>query len=101
MKIRKGDKVRIIAGNDRGKTGTVLGVIPSCGKIIVEGTHVQKKHTRPQKAGQKGEIIKKPMPFPVSRAMLVCPRCGKPSRMGTRTKEGKKYRVCKKCHADI
>lgn len=99
MKIKKGDMVKIIGGNDRGKQGRVLAVLPGAGKIIVESIFVKKKHVRPRKQGQKGELVTIPSAFPASRAMLLCGRCSKPSRTGFRTSEGQKVRVCKRCGA--
>src|SRR3989338_1906015 len=106
MKIKKGDKVMMMVGKDRNKTGIVLRAFPKEEKIMVEGLHIVKKHRRPQKAGQKGEIVHIPRPFPAARAQLVCPHCGKPTRVGYRFEDiddGKriKVRICKKCKASI
>ncbi|MBI2640768.1 MAG: 50S ribosomal protein L24 [Candidatus Sungbacteria bacterium] len=102
MKIRKGDQVKIISGNDKGKQGKVLAVFSSKGKIVVEGLNIRKKHVRPKQQGKKGELVKIPAPLPVSRAMLVCPKCGKPTRVGSKINDpGRKARVCKKCGGEI
>jgi len=97
MKIRKDDQVKIISGNDRGRTGKVLAVFPKGNRIIVEGVNVKKKHVRPRKSGQKGELVRIPAPFPAPRAMLVCPECGRAARMGFAVIDGKKSRQCKDC----
>lgn len=97
MRIRKGDTVKMITGADRGRTGKVLTAFPATRRIAADGINVKKKHVRPRRQGQKGEMAQVPMPFPASRAMLVCRACGKPVRVGFRAEGGKKTRVCKKC----
>ena len=101
MNMRKGDKVKIISGNDRGKTGIVRGVFPKEERIVVEGVFVKKKHVRPRASGQKGEVVRMPLPFSASRAMLVCPACGKPVRVRSRSEGGRKMRVCAKCGGQV
>lgn len=102
MKIRKGDKVRVISGKDKGKEGEVLRSLPSEGKVVVEKVAVVKKATRPTPANTKGGIVSKEAAIDVSNVMLICPECGKPTRIGvTRNDEGKAMRVCKKCNADM
>lgn len=101
MKIRKGDQIKIISGNDKGKQGKVTAVFPVEGKIIAEGINLKKKHVRPKQQGKKGELVRVAMPFSVSRAMLLCGKCGKPARMGYKIDGDKKYRMCKKCGAEI
>ena len=97
MNIKKGDSVRIISGNDRGKTGTVISAFPKEERITVEGMNVKKKHVRPRRQGQKGELVSMPLPFPVSRAMLVCGACSRPTRTRMMPGEVKKQRVCRRC----
>lgn len=97
MKIHKGDQVKIISGNDEGKQGKVLAVFPKEGKIVIDGLNIKKKHARPRQQGKKGELVRIPAPFPVSRVMLVCPKCGKAVRAGYRVNAGTKSRFCKKC----
>lgn len=102
MKIKKGDQVKIMAGNDRGKTGKVLAAIPEEGKIVVEGLNIKKKHVRPRQQGKKGELVRIPAPFSASRAALVCPHCGRSVRIGFALKtSGQKQRICKKCQGEI
>jgi large subunit ribosomal protein L24 len=101
MNLRKGDTVKIISGNDKGRTGKILAVFPKEGRIAAEGVNIKKKHVRPRKAGQKGELVQIPAPFSVSRAMLICPRCGKAVRVGSKNIEGRKIRACKKCGGEI
>lgn len=101
MKIRKGDTVKVIAGNDRGKTGKVLSVSPSAGRLLVEGINLRTKHVRSRRQGQKGEVVKIPLPVPIARLAVVCPHCAKPTRVGMRAGEKGKVRVCKKCGGEI
>ena len=98
LKIRKGDRVRVLTGKDRGKEGEVMRAIPSKGKVIVEGVNVAKKHQGPTRNTQQGGIIDKDMPLPVANVMLICVSCGKPTRVGYKIDgDGTKVRVCKKC----
>lgn len=96
MKIRKGDMVIILSGKDSGKKGKVLEVRADEGRIIVEKVNVVKKHQRPTR-NFPGGIIEKALPIPVSKAMLVCPRCGEPSRVAMKEMGEKKVRGCKSC----
>ncbi len=102
LKIRKGDRVRVLTGKDRGKEGEVMRAIPKDRKVIVDGVNVAKKHQRPTRATQQGGIIDKDMPVPVANVALVCPSCGKPTRVGyTFDKAGQKVRICRKCKGEI
>ena len=101
MKIRKGDRVRVLTGKDRGKEGEVMRAIPERGKVIVDGVNVAKRHQRATRATTQGGIIDKDMPIPVANVALVCSSCGKPTRVGYRFDEHeRKVRVCKKCGGD-
>ena len=101
MSIKKGDKVEVLSGKDRGKQGVVLRALPSEGKVIVEGVAVAKKAVKPNGAGQQGGIVDKEMPIDASNVQLVCPKCGQATRVGHK-KDGKnKLRVCKKCGAEF
>jgi len=101
LKIRKGDKVRVLTGKDRGKDGNVTRVIPAAGKVIVDGVNVAKKHQRATRATMQGGIIDKDMPIPVANVALLCPACGKPTRVGYKITDGVKSRVCKKCGGEM
>lgn len=96
MKIKKGDQVLIISGKDRGKKGKVLDAFPKEEKIIVEGANIRKKHVKPKKSGEKGQIVEMPVAFPLSNVKLICPKCGKAARIGYKIIAGKKYKICKK-----
>ena len=101
MKIKKGDNVLVVSGKDKGKTGKVLKSLPKEMKISVEGVHLKQKHLRPKKQGEKGQIVKSAAFFDVSNVKIICPKCGKPTRIGYSVVNGKKNRVCKKCHSEI
>lgn len=100
MYIRRDDTVIMLGGKDRGKTGKVLQVLPKSGKAVVEGLNLIKRHQRPKKQGQKGEVISRPRPIDISSVMLICRYCKKASRMGSRRKDKKVIRVCKKCQGE-
>lgn len=97
MKIHKNDTVKIIAGKDKGKSAKVLKVFPVGNKILIDGLNIYKKHVRPKKQGEKGQVVLVPRPIYVSNVMLVCSGCGNAVRAGYRLNNGKKERVCKKC----
>ena len=97
MKIKKGDTVEILSGNDKGKKGEVLEVIPKTERIIVKGVNIRKKHVKPRKQGEEGGIIPVECSIHSSKAMLVCPKCGKAAKIGYSIEKDKKVRVCKKC----
>ena len=101
MKLKKGDRVKVIAGKDLGKDSVIMRVIPEKNKIIVEGVNIAKKHQRPTRATMQGGIIDKDMPLHVSNVALICGSCGA-TRIGYRFDDaGKKVRICRKCKADI
>ena len=101
MKIRKGDNVKILSGNDKGKTGEVLEVIPKTEKIVVKGINIRKKHVKPRKQGEEGGIIPVECAIHASKVNVVCPKCGKTTRIGFEIEKEKKVRVCKKCNAKL
>lgn len=97
MKIKKGDTVLIISGKDRGRQGKVLEAFPKEKKIVVEGINIKKKHVRPKRAGEKGQVIQLPAPLDISNVKLICSKCRKATRVGYKIIENTKYRICKKC----
>ena len=102
MNVKKGDKVQVLSGKDKGAQGEVLKAFPAEGKVIVEGVAMVKKHQKPNAANQQGGIIERAAKIDVSNVMLVCPTCGKATRVGHATDaDGKKVRVCKKCGAQF
>ena len=109
MKLRKGDRVQVLQGKDRGKQGIIMRAIPAEGRVIVEGVNIAKRHQRATRATMQGGIIDKDMPMPASAVAIVCPHCG-PSRVAARLdEEGKRLRddkggaarMCRKCGADL
>ena len=101
MNIRKDDKVVVLSGKDKGKQGKVLVAEPKTGKVIVEGVNVATEHQKPRKQGEEGGIIKVETPIYAAKVQLVCPKCGKATRVGHKITENGKVRVCKKCGAEI
>jgi large subunit ribosomal protein L24 len=104
MKLKKGDRVRVLQGKDRGKEGTIMRALPASGKVIVDGVNVAKRHQRATRATMQGGIIDKDMPISASAVAIVCGTDG-PTRIGYRFEEGpsglRKVRICKKCGGDI
>lgn len=109
MKIKKGDKVKILAGKDRSKTGKVLQVFPVDNRASIEGLNLLVKHLRPRQQGEKGQRIEFPAPLNLSNVILICPKCDKPTRVAYQylevakgdIKKKKKVRFCKKCRQAI
>ena len=101
MNIRKDDKVIVLSGKDKGKQGKILVSDPKAAKVIVEGVNVATKHQKPRKQGDEGGIIKVETPIYASKVQLVCPKCGKATRVAHKIEGDKKVRVCKKCGAEI
>ncbi len=96
-KIKRDDTVMVIAGKDKGRKGKVLRVFPAKSRVLVENVNVVKRHTRPSQASQGG-IVEKEAPIHISNVMLVCPKCGDPTRVGFSILEnGSKQRLCKRC----
>ena len=100
LRIKKGDRVRVLTGKDRGKEGVIMRVLPKHNKVIVDGVNVAKRHQKARSATMQGGIIDKDMPIPVPNVALLCPSCG-PTRVGYRIESGGKVRICKKCEAEI
>ena len=97
MKIKKGDTVKVLSGNDKGKTGEVLEVISKTQKVIVKGVNIRKKHVKPRKQGEEGGIIPVECSIHSSKVNVVCPKCNKATRVGYLVEGDTKVRVCKKC----
>ena len=96
--VKTGDTVIVISGKSKGKKGKVMAVSPKEGKVIVERVKMVKKHVKPRKMGEPGGIIKAEGAMYPSKVQIVCPRCGKPTRVGHKLYEdGTKGRICRKC----
>ena len=103
LSIRKNDNVVVLSGRDRGKRGRVLSVIPDKSRVLVEGVNIVKRHTKPNpQRNIKGGIVEREGAIDVSNVQVVCPECGKPTRLGSRLLgDGRKVRVCRKCEGVI
>ncbi len=104
LHVRRGDTVVVLSGKDKGKKGKIMDVSPKEQKVIVEGCNVVTKHVKPRKQGDPGGIIKAESAMYASKAQIVCPKCGKPTRIGHKlNSKGEKVRVCKKtgCGAEL
>ena len=101
--IRRNDNVVVITGKDRGKRGRVLKVVPSTNRLIVEGVNFIKRHTKPNPQRQiKGGVIEREASLHASNVQLVCPECGKPTRLGRKILgDGRKVRICRKCEGVV
>ena len=101
--IRKNDNVVVITGKDRGKRGRVLKVVPDNNRLIVEGVNVIKRHTKPNpQRNIKGGVVEREAALHASNVQLVCPECGKPTRIGKKVLgDGRKVRVCRKCEGVV
>ncbi len=102
MKIKKGDKVVVLSGKDKGKEGEVSFVFPKDGRVIVDGINISKKHQRPTRETMQGGIIDKEMPISISNIAVISPQDGKPTRVGYRiANDGSKVRICRRTGADL
>ncbi len=101
MRIKKGDTVKVLSGNDKGKTGEVLEIIPKTERIIVKGINIRKKHVKARKQGEESGIISVECPIHSSKVNVVCPKCGKATRIQYKIEKDEKVRVCQKCGAKI
>lgn len=101
MKIKKGDQVLIIAGKDKGRKGKVIRAFPKAGRVVIAGMNIKKKHHRPRREGEKGQMLEIPAPMDASNVKLICPKCQKPTRLGCKIEGDKKYRLCKKCGREM
>ena len=102
MRLKRGDTVLVIAGKDKGRKGKIEKAYPKQNKVLVQGLNVYKKHLKAQSKEKPGGIIEFSRPLPVSKVMLICPKCKKPTKVGYLfDRKGKKHRVCKKCQEFI
>lgn len=101
MTVKTGDNVVVIAGKDKGKTGKVTAVNAEQGRVVVENVNIVSKHQKPRTQQDKGGIFKRPAPVDASNVQVICPVCGKATRVAHAEVDGKKVRVCKKCNASL
>ncbi|WP_163971955.1 50S ribosomal protein L24 [Oceanobacillus halotolerans] len=96
MHVKKGDKVKVITGKDRGKEGTILEAYPKKERVLVEGINMIKKHAKPSQDNPQGGILNQEAPIHVSNVMPIDPKSGEPTRVGYEVRDGKKVRIAKK-----
>ena len=101
MNVKKGDTVIVLSGKDKGKTGKVLGTVPSERKVVVEGINKVTCHIKPRKQGETGGIVQREAAMYASKVQVVCPKCNKGTRIAHKIENGKKSRVCKHCGAAL
>ncbi|MBQ4427373.1 MAG: 50S ribosomal protein L24 [Oscillospiraceae bacterium] len=101
MNIKTNDTVKVLSGKDKGKQGKILSADPKSMKVVVEGVNVAKKHQKARKQGEESGIISVETPIYASKVQLVCPKCGKATRVAHTVVDGKKVRTCKKCGATM
>ena len=101
MNVKKGDTVVVLSGKDKGKKGKVQGTVPSESKVVVEGVNMVTCHTKPRRQGEEGGIVRREAALYASKVQVVCPKCGKGTRVAHKIEGGKKIRVCKHCGASL
>ena|SRR4030066_265736 len=100
MKLKIGDKVKVLSGKDSGREGEIERIFPKDGKILIPGLNIYKKHVKGAQ-GQKGGVYELPRPLLAGKVMLICPKCKKPSRVGNRLAGDEKVRFCRRCGKEI
>ncbi len=101
MKLKKGDTVLIISGKDKGRTAKILKSLVKDRQVLVEGMNLKKKHVKPKKEGEKGQVVPVAAPIDVSSVKFLCPKCGKAARLGYKIEKDRKFRICKKCKSEV
>jgi large subunit ribosomal protein L24 len=101
MRIKKGDTVLVISGKDKNRKGKIIQALPKKGKVVVEGINLKKKHVKPKKNGEKGQMVQIAAPFDISNVQLICTKCSKATRVGYKMEGETKFRYCKKCGKEI
>ncbi len=101
MKIKKGDKVKVIAGKDKGREGVVERIYTKANTLVIPGINLYKKHIKKNEKMPQGGVVEIPRPLNAAKVMLICAKCGKPSRVGYKIEKNKKNRVCKRCESKL
>ena len=101
MNVKKGDTVVVLSGKDKGKQGKVQATVPGESKVLVEGVNMVTCHTKPRRQGEEGGIVRREAALYASKVQVVCPKCGKGTRVAHKIADGKKSRVCKHCGAEL
>ena len=101
MNVKKGDTVVVLSGKDKGKKGKVTSTMPKESKVVVEGVNMVTCHTKPRRQGEEGGIVRREAALYACKVQVVCPKCGKGTRVAHKVENGKKSRVCKHCGAEL
>lgn len=101
LKLKKGDKVIVTAGKARGQQGKIVRVLPRDNKVIIEGINLVKKRERSRREGKKGQVLEKAAPLDASNVQILCPGCGKGGRVGYKSEQNVKMRICRRCQREI
>jgi len=101
MKIKKGDKVRVIVGKDKGREGVVEKIYSKTNTLTIPGINIYKKHIKKNEKMPQGGVVEIPRPLNVAKVMLICSKCGKLTRIGYKVEKNKKNRICHKCESKI
>lgn len=101
MKLKKGDNVVVTTGKDKGKKGKILEVLPSANRVVVEGANISKLHEKSKSKGKSGQIVEKPMPINASNVMIVDPKTGTRTRIGSKKIDGRNVRITKKSGSEL
>lgn len=101
MKFKKGDQVLVTAGKDKGKKGNIEKVLSAASAVVVPGVNLYKRHVKKRSDSQPGTMVEHARPLPVANVALVCPKCGKQTRIGYLVVKGQKERICKKCEQKV
>lgn len=101
MRIKQGDNVKMLSGKDKGRTGLVVGVLRENSKVIVEGLNLVKKHMKKRDQKSESGIVSKPAAIAISKVQLICPKCGKSTRVKLERTDGKRVRICMKCKSSV
>jgi len=97
LSVKKGDVVKLLSGKDKGKSGKILDVFPFERRVVVEGLNIRVRFSKPKRQGEKGQRLELPAALAVSKVMVICPSCGKPTRIGHEVSANGNFRKCKKC----
>lgn len=101
MRLKKGDKVKITTGKDKGREGVVERVYPKSGKVLIPTINIYKKHIKKNEKMPQGGVVELPRPILSSKVIFLCPKCAKMTRIGYRFEKDNKYRICQKCESKI
>ena len=101
MKIKKGDKVKVVTGKDKGREGLVERAYLKSDRIVIQGINIYKKHIKKNEKMPQGGVVDLPRPLAATKVMLICPKCKKVTRVGYLIEKNKKYRICKKCQSKL